>query len=106
MLHVSSQPAYIHCAGVGSLPDRCGANIYCYVAACHAEVVVFDGVAYHQSTSGVKVLKGDERTPFMSVTLFDKQKCKQVSGLPCLGDAAGAGSAWGTFVVRAGEVCH
>jgi alpha-acetolactate decarboxylase len=51
------------------------------VPACHAEVVVFDGVAYHQSTSGVKVLKGDERTPFMSVTLFDKQKCKHVSWL-------------------------
>lgn len=41
------------------------------------EVVVLDGVAYHQGANGVKVLKGDERTPFMTVTLFDKSRCKQ-----------------------------
>jgi hypothetical protein len=70
-----------------------------------AEVVVFDGIAYHQGSSGVKVLKGTERTPFMSVTLFDRQKCNQVNVLPghlwsgsmcayctmsaCLGNAVG-----------------
>ena len=43
-----------------------------------AEVMVLDGVAYHQGASGVKVLQGDERTPFMSVTLFDRHNCKQV----------------------------
>lgn len=42
------------------------------------EVMVYEGVAYHQGSSGVKVLTGDERTPFMTVTLFDKQRCKQV----------------------------
>jgi len=47
-------------------------------AVLSSEVVVLDGVAYHQGANGVKVLKGDERTPFMTVTLFDKSRCKQV----------------------------
>ena len=42
---------------------------------------MFDGIAYHQGSSGVKVLKGTERTPFMSVTLFDRQKCNQVGAI-------------------------
>jgi alpha-acetolactate decarboxylase len=42
------------------------------------QVVVLDGVAYHQGAHGVKVLQGSERTPFMSVTLFNKARSKQV----------------------------
>lgn len=40
--------------------------------------MVYDGVAYHQGSQGVHVLVADEQTPFMTVTLFDKQRCKQV----------------------------
>jgi hypothetical protein len=42
------------------------------------QVVVLDGVAYHQGTEGVKVLEGSERTPFMTVTVFSKARSKQV----------------------------
>lgn len=42
------------------------------------EVVVLDGVAYHQGAAGVKVLQGDERTPFMTITQLDKACSRQV----------------------------
>jgi hypothetical protein len=42
------------------------------------QVVVLDGVAYHQGAEGVKVLQGNERTPFMAVTIFSKARSKQV----------------------------
>jgi hypothetical protein len=35
-----------------------------------AQVVVLDGVAYHQNESGTRVLSGDEPSPFMTVTWF------------------------------------
>jgi alpha-acetolactate decarboxylase len=44
------------------------------------QVVVLDGVAYHQGTQGVRVLEGSERTPFMTVTVFSKARSKQVGG--------------------------
>lgn len=52
------------------------------------EVVVLDGVAYHQGAEGVKVLTGSERTPFMSVTLFSKARSKQFELSP-VGDLQG-----------------
>lgn len=42
---------------------------------------MLDGVAYHQGVQGVRVLTGEERTPFMCVTTFDKQRCRQVISL-------------------------
>jgi hypothetical protein len=39
---------------------------------------VLDGVAYHQGAAGVKVLQGDERTPFMTVTQLDRDRSRQV----------------------------
>jgi alpha-acetolactate decarboxylase len=39
---------------------------------------VLDGIAYHQSTEGVRMLEGSERTPFMTVTVFSKARSKQV----------------------------
>lgn len=49
-----------------------------YAEPCTAEVVVLDGVAYHQGAAGVKVLQGDERTPFMTITQLEKARCRQV----------------------------
>jgi len=42
------------------------------------QVVIYDRVAYHQSTAGTKVLTGKERTPFMTVTTFNKAWCREV----------------------------
>jgi alpha-acetolactate decarboxylase len=41
-------------------------------------VVIYDRVAYHQGTDGTKVLTGQERTPFMTVTTFNKAWCREV----------------------------
>lgn len=39
-------------------------------ALSHSQVVVLDGVPYHQNEHGVRVLAGSEPSPFMTVTWF------------------------------------
>ncbi|KAI8476035.1 MAG: alpha-acetolactate decarboxylase [Monoraphidium minutum] len=46
------------------------------------EVVVLDGVAYHQNEDGTKVLSGSEPSPFMTVTWFDKTRATEVQLAP------------------------
>ncbi|KIZ07891.1 alpha-acetolactate decarboxylase [Monoraphidium neglectum] len=53
-----------------------------------ASVVVLDGVAYHQNESGTRVLSGNEPSPFMTVTWFDKTRAATTQLQPAADFAA------------------